>query len=189
MRRIYTRTGDKGTTDIGGGMRVEKDDVRIEANGCIDELNSVIGIVRTLMNEDDEHQNILFNIQNTLMSMMSIIATPSDKRHNNPNVFDDEITRMCEVQMDEMMDKMEDNGWFVLPGGTPVAAQLQYARALARRAERRLWTLNREDEVPADVLQFMNRLSDLFFVMARYELHKSNLPEERWRKFCYKSKL
>ena len=189
MKRIYTRTGDNGTTGIGGGIRVEKDDIRIETNGCIDELNSVIGIVRTLIKDDDEAQEILFVIQNTLMSMMSIVATPSNMRHNNPNIFDANIINVCEERMDHMMKEMEDNGWFILPGGTPVAAQLQYARALARRAERRLWTLNREDEVPTDVLQFMNRLSDLFFVMARYELHKSNLPEEKWRKFCYKTKL
>ena len=188
MKRIYTRTGDKGTTDIGGGLRVEKDDVRIEANGCIDELNSVLGIVRTMMKEDDELQPLLFNIQNTLMAMMSIVATPSDRRMDNPNVFDEGITLTCEREMDRMMNAMEDNSWFVLPGGTPLAAQLQFARAMARRAERRLWSLNREDELPQEVMQFMNRMSDLFFVMARYELHRSNIPEEKWRKFCYKRK-
>lgn len=189
MKKIYTRTGDAGTTAIGGGLRVEKDDVRIEANGCIDELNSIIGIVRSLMDDNDERQQMLYTIQNVLMSMMSIVATPSSLRKNNPNVFDDKMSERCEQWMDGMMAQMTDNGWFILPGGTPVAAQLQYARALARRAERRLWTLNREDEVPSDVMQFMNRLSDLFFVMARYDLHKSNLPEEKWKKFCYKSKL
>lgn len=189
VKRIYTRTGDKGTTDIGGGLRVDKDDVRIEANGSIDELNTVIGIVRTMIDSDDTRQPLLYNIQNTLMGLMSIVATPSDRRKDNPNIFDDDIIKTCETEMDAMMNEMEDNSWFILPGGTPVAAQLQFARAMARRAERRLWSLNREDEVPADVLQFMNRLSDLFFVMARYDIHKSNLPEEKWRKFCYKRKL
>ena len=188
MKKIYTKTGDSGTTGIYGGLRVPKDDIRIETNGCVDELNSEIGIVRTMMDEKDERQSILYEIQNELMSMMSIIATPSEIRDKNKNTFDKEITERCESCMDKMMSEMTDNGWFILPGGTPVAAHFQMARTIARRAERRMCTLDRKDPLPESIKIFMNRLSDLFFVMARYELHISNLPEEKWKEFCYKSK-
>ena len=87
-----------------------------------------------------------------------------------------------------MMLQLEDNGYFLLPGGTQISAQLQFARAVARRAERRLWTLNREDSVPADILHFINRLSDLFFVMARMEMQRQGWDEERWQAFAYKRK-
>ena len=135
MKRIYTRTGDKGMTGIHGGERVFKDDIRIEANGCIDELCS-----------------------------------------------------FCEEAMDTLMEQMEDNSSFILPGGTPVSAQLQFARTVARRAERRLWTLHKQDPLPEIILRFINRLSDLFFVMARYEMQQQNWTEEKWQSFAYKRK-
>ena len=87
-----------------------------------------------------------------------------------------------------MMPQIEDNGYFILPGGTPLAAQLQYARAAARRAERRLWTLDRTDAVPREILRFINRLSDLLFVMARFEMQRQQWQEEKWLKFSYKRK-
>lgn len=189
MKRIYTRTGDKGTTGIFGGTRVPKDDIRIEANGCIDELNVVIGVVRTMLPAEDEWQKMLYEVQMQLMAVMSQVATPSDIRDRNPNLLSDELTGKCESWMDAMMEQMEENGYFLLPGGTPVSAQLQMARVVARRAERRLWTLHRQDPLPDTVLQFLNRLSDLFFVMARFELYRNNLPEERWKEFAYKRKL
>lgn len=189
MKRIYTRTGDKGTTGIFGGTRVPKDDIRIEANGCIDELNVEIGVVRTMLPAEDEWQKMLYEVQMQLMAVMSQVATPSDIRDRNPNLLSDELTGKCESWMDAMMEQMEENGYFLLPGGTPVSAQLQMARVVARRAERRLWTLHRQDPLPDTVLQFLNRLSDLFFVMARFELYRNNLPEERWKEFAYKRKL
>ena len=186
MIKIYTRTGDAGTTGIYGGARVAKDDVRIEANGSIDELNCELGIVRTMMSADDDRQNMLFEIQNELMSMMSIVATPDEIRSHNPNSFDAGIISRLEEIIDKMTSETPDGGWFILPGGTPLSAHLQMARAMTRRAERRLWTLNREDPVPEDVMKFMNRLSDLFFTMARHELFKAGLDEEKWKKFSYK---
>ena len=90
--------------------------------------------------------------------------------------------------MDKMTDEMGPSETFVLPGGTVVSANLQLARAVARRAERRLWTLNKQDEVPAAVMRFINRLSDLFFTMARYEMYKAGDVEERWKDFLYKRK-
>ena len=168
MRKIYTRTGDKGMTGIHGGERVPKDDIRIEANGCIDELNTVIGIVRSLLPVDDVWQGLLHDIQRELMVVMSHVATPSALRDADPE----------------------------RPGsGNPnplhaaeMTVQCEQARAVARRAERRLWTLNREDSVPEDILRFINRLSDLFFVMARMEMQRQGWDEERWQAFAYKRK-
>lgn len=186
--RIYTRGGDKGRTGIHGGARVEKDDIRIEANGTLDETNAQIGVVRSLLAAEDPWQEVLGKIQRELMTVMSLVATPSALRERNPNRLPDDLTAYCEGQIDELAARLEDNGYFVLPGGTPVAAHLQLARTIVRRAERRLWTLNREDEVPAGILSFVNRLSDLFFVMARYEVFRSGDAEERWKSFLYKRK-
>lgn len=188
MRRIYTRTGDRGTTGIHGGERVPKDDIRIEANGTLDELNALIGIVRSLLPTEHEWQSLLFGIQKNLMTVMSQVATPAAKRADNPNVLLPDLVVDCEKIMDELMAQTTDNGYFILPGGTPVAAQLQYARTVARRAERRLWTLHRQDALPEAILQYLNRLSDLFFVMARYEVQQQNWTEEKWQSFAYKRK-
>lgn len=188
MRKIYTRTGDEGMTGIHGGTRVPKDDIRIEANGCLDELNTLLGIVRSMLSETDEWQTKLCYIQRSLMVVMSHVATPSAIREQNPNELPQDLDKFCEEWMDEMMLQLEDNGYFILPGGTPLAAQLQHARAVARRAERRLWTLNRTDAVPGAILRFVNRLSDLLFVLARFELQRQQWPEEKWMAFSYKRK-
>lgn len=188
MKRIYTRTGDKGTTGIHGGERVPKDDIRIEANGSLDELNALIGVVRSLLEPEHEWNGLLYDIQRNLMVVMSLVATPSAIRHNNPNTLDENIVTDIEHKLDEFSSEVEELGFFILPGGTVVSAQLQLARTVARRAERRLWTLNRKDAVPEDILKYVNRLSDLFFVMAKLEMQKQNWPEERWNLFAYKRK-
>lgn len=188
MRKIYTRTGDEGMTGIHGGERVPKDDIRIEANGCLDELNTLFGVIRSMLPETDGWQEKLYFIQRNMMIVMSHVATPSAIRDRNPNELPQELDKFCEDWMDEMMPQIEDNGYFILPGGTPLAAQLQYARAVARRTERRLWTLDRTDAVPREILRFINRLSDLLFVMARFEMQRQQWPEEKWLKFSYKRK-
>ncbi len=188
MRKIYTRTGDNGTTGIFGGERLEKDDVRIEANGTIDELNTVIGIVRSLLPEQDEWQGWLYEIQMELMACMSHVATPSIKRDENPNVLRIDMVILFEERMDVLNAAMDDNDYFILPGGTQISAQLHQARVMARRAERRLCTLHKQDPVPQALLAFLNRLSDLFFVMARYEMYRQHWTEEKWKAFGYKRK-
>lgn len=188
MRKIYTRTGDEGMTGIHGGERVPKDDIRIEANGCLDELNTLFGVIRSMLPETDGWQEKLYFIQRNMMIVMSHVATPSAIRDRNPNELPQNLDKFCEDWMDEMMPQIEDNGYFILPGGTPLAAQLQYARAVARRAERRLWTLDRTDAVPREILRFINRLSDLLFVMARFEMQRQQWQEEKWLKFSYKRK-
>lgn len=188
MRKIYTRTGDEGMTGIHGGERVPKDDIRIEANGSLDELNTLFGVIRSMLPETDGWQEKLYFIQRNMMIVMSHVATPSAIRDRNPNDLPQDLDKFCEDWMDEMMPQIEDNGYFILPGGTPLAAQLQYARAVVRRAERRLWTLDRSDAVPREILRFINRLSDLLFVMARFEMQRQQWQEEKWLKFSYKRK-
>ncbi len=186
--KIYTRGGDKGKTGINGGHRVDKDDIRIEANGTLDELNSSIGVVRAFLPQDHEWHEILFRIQHEMMVVMSQVATMSSLRENNPNEVDKNIVDYLEKEMDKLTDRMGESNYFILPGGNPVSANLHMARTIARRAERRLWTLNKKDEVPEIILKFVNRLSDLFFTMARFEMYSTGDMEEKWKKFLYKKK-
>ncbi len=186
MAKIYTRTGDRGTTGIHGGDRVAKDHPRIEANGTLDELNCQLGVVRSLLPAGDERHEGLHRLQRELMAVMSLVATPSAIRANNPNRLDPESTELCEQWIDRLLGECTQKEYFILPGGTPVAAQLQLARAVARRAERRLWTLHSLDPLPEELLRFINRLSDLLFVMARHEMQSQNLPEEIWQSYAYK---
>ena len=177
MKRIYTRTGDKGTTTIFGRTPVAKTDIRIEANGTLDELNVEIGMARTLMPDDHPWQQPLKDIQLTLMTAMSLVATPSARIAENPNTFPEDMTQETEELIDSITASHAAPEHFILPGGTAGSA---------RRAERRLWQLNDLDEVNPEILRFVNRLSDLFFVMARCEMLNAGLPEERWKAFSYK---
>lgn len=188
MKRIYTRTGDRGTTGIHGGERVEKDDIRIEANGTIDELNAVIGIIRSLLPQEHDWQKLLHHLQRELMVVMSHVATPSAIRDKNPNVLSPGLAAFCEQEMDTMTAGLKENGYFLLPGGTPVSAQLQFARTIARRAERRLWTLNLARCCSGRDSELYQSSVDLFFVMARFDMQQQDWPEERWQAFAYKTK-
>ena len=164
-----------------------KDDIRIEANGCLDELNAVIGIVRSMLAAEDGWQELLHAVQRELMVVMSHVATPSGVVNPNP-LSAAELTLRCGAG-DGCHDRPADGQRLLpLPGGTPISAQLQFARTVARRAERRLWTLHRQDPVNEDILRFINRLSDLFFVMARMEMQRQDWPEEKWQEFAYKRK-
>lgn len=185
--KVYTKSGDKGMTGLHGGQRVPKDDIRIEANGCLDELNAMIGVIRAMMDEDDPRQILYHDIQKELMVIMSHVATPADIE--NPNeMLVAELTDRMEKVMDDMMAELRDNGYFLLPGGTLLSSHLQLARTIARRAERRLWTMNATYPLDEDILKFVNRLSDLFFVEARMEMQNQNWPEEKWKHFAYKRK-
>lgn len=186
--KIYTRTGDKGRTGIHGGQRVDKDDIRIEANGCLDELNSMLGVIRAFLPNDHEWQELLFKIQSDMMIVMSHVATPSDIRDKNPNIISDDLVTFCEDKIDEMTVQVGESKYFILPGGNIISSHLQLARTICRRAERRLCTLNKSDEVTPIILQFINRLSDLLFIMARREMFRDGTEEELWKNFRYKRK-
>ncbi len=188
MRRVYTRSGDKGLTSIHGGIRVPKTDIRIEANGCLDELNVNIGTIRTSLSKNHQWQGFLRDIQMNIMAIMSIVATRGDMRGINPNSIADNLVEQTEHLIDTINSDCTPPDSFILPGGTPLASLLHQARVGARKAERRLWSLNESDEVPEVILKYINRLSDLFFVMSRWELQHSGLEEEIWKEFGYKRK-
>lgn len=188
MKRIYTRTGDRGMTAIHGGERVVKTDPRIEANGALDELNADIGVVRAMLETNSPLQPMLRETQLCLMTVMSRVATPSAKREVNPNRLPDGIVEKVEEWIDAISATTGPTEYFLLPGGTVASAFMHRARVSARRAERRLWTLNQVDEVEEAVLAYVNRLSDLIFVMARAETLSAGMAEERWKEFAYKRK-
>ncbi|MCR5575235.1 MAG: cob(I)yrinic acid a,c-diamide adenosyltransferase [Bacteroidaceae bacterium] len=165
MKKIYTKTGDEGMTSLRGGVRMPKDDVRIEANGTIDLLNALIGKLIAMPEMDEEWKPLLTKIQEELMVVMSHVATPPDK--TNPRVLHVvELTEQMERLIDELNAKSEGPAGFILPGGSLAKAEIHIARTIARQAERRLWTVNRHYPVNPDILRFMNRLSDFFFALA-----------------------
>ena len=161
MNQIYTKTGDEGTTSLREGMRVSKDDPRIEANGQIDQLNALLGIVRSML-DDEESKQLIHAVQRELMTVMSHIATPDG--HDNPRKLHCvEIT----AQLEQAIDAVNFQGGFVIPGGgSPLAAFIHLARTQARTVERRLWSLHREHPLDAPIMVMMNRLSDYLFVLA-----------------------
>lgn len=188
MARIVTKTGDQGTTGIFGGARVPKDDLRIEANGTMDELNAHLGVIRALMPQDDSRHSFVGQLQMQIMQMMSLIATPSSHRDQNPNHFDPVWLADLEAETSRLMAELPSRGDFILPGGTLLSAQIQLARTVCRRAERRLWSLERIDPLPQGLVVWVNRLSDYLFVLAKWEMNQQGWPEEVWQSFSYKRK-
>ena len=176
MKQLYTKTGDSGETSLRGGVRVSKNDLRIEANGEIDMLNSLLGLFA-------ERSPLLTDIQRELMVVMSHVATPVGKA-NPKQLHVVELTERLEKLVDEVQAKTTSSRHFILPGGTPLSAHLQWARTVCRRAERRLWTLHREEPLNPDILKFVNRLSDGLFAMARDEMERAGVPEEEFTGGC-----
>ena len=188
MALIVTKTGDRGTTGIFGGERVPKDNIRIEANGTLDELNAHLGLIRSYLALEDPRHSFIGQVQMQIMQAMSLVATRSERRAENPNNFDLAWLSALEEETARLMSELSENGFFILPGGTPLSAQMQLARTVARRAERRLWTLDREDPLPEGLIPWVNRMSDWLFVLAKWEMQQQNWPEERWQAFSYKRK-
>ena len=181
---ISTRGGDKGQTHVGGGGRVSKDDVRIECLGELDEACSVFGLLRCKLDASQDWDAGLQRIQTELMNLMGHVATPSDAPRRPQIPLPTESVVWLEQWMQEIENTLPDaTEYFLLPGGNEVAALCHLARTVIRRAERRLVSLNKIDPVEASILQFVNRLSDLCFKLARQELHRKGLTEERWRLF------
>ena len=189
--KIYTRKGDTGKTGVFGGKREYKDSARIECNGALDEANSTIGLLRAKLENDHEWQTNLHKIQKDLMDMMSHLARPSDSKKENPNPRPKDGADFCEQWMDEMEANISSpSDYFLLPGGNEISALCHVCRTQIRRGERRLVTLMHEDpeSVEEYVIAYVNRLSDLFFTMARAEMDKAGVAEEKWQLFLYKRK-
>jgi cob(I)alamin adenosyltransferase len=180
LTRIYTKTGDEGMTGLGGGQRVPKDSQRVETYGTVDELNSQIGVAHAT-GLCDRLAAELPLIQNELFDLGSDLATPavSQARHPVPTVEPRHIEKL-ERLIDELNEIVGPLANFLLPGGSPGAAQLHVARTICRRAERAATTLARDEDLGPTVLPYLNRLSDALFVMARFENHERGVSEPLW---------
>lgn len=168
LNRIYTRTGDKGSTRLATGEPVSKASLRVEAYGGVDETNACIGLVR--LHADAELDALLSRIQNDLFDLGADLATPDapDLKFEPLRILDSQVERL-EREIDQLNAELSPLNSFVLPAGTPAAAHLHLARTVCRRAERTLVALMAEDEtVSAAALKYLNRLSDLLFVAARW---------------------
>ena len=169
LNKIYTKTGDDGTTGLVRGPRRSKADLRIEVFGTIDETNSLIGLARTGTQSMPKVDTILARVQNDLFDVGSDLATPGEDGPDEKSLRITAVqTEWLEKQIDHFNDGLAPLTSFVLPGGTPLAAQLHMARTVTRRAERLVVALIAEEsDVNAEVLRYVNRLSDLLFVLAR----------------------
>ncbi len=178
--KIYTKTGDDGTTGLFGGGRVAKDSSRIEAYGTVDELNSVIGVARATIS-DTALTNLLERIQQNLFVLGADLATPLDARSNYaiPRI-DEKDVRELEIAIDENEAHLTPLKRFILPGGSQAAANLHLARTVCRRAERLIVALSREQEIGSSDIVFLNRLSDLLFVLARRANQLSGVDDVEW---------
>lgn len=180
ITRVYTRTGDDGTTALGAGSRVAKDTLRIEAYGTVDETNSVLGAVRAA-SPAPRLDSMLARIQNELFHLGSDLCVPeADKARMPVPTIEPRHVDALERDIDALQEDLEPLTNFVLPGGTPAAAQLHVARTVCRRAERRLVTLSRSEAVGPEAVRYLNRLSDLLFVMARWDNHAHGVPDVTW---------
>lgn len=185
--KIYTKKGDKGTTGLFGGSRVPKDDVRVECIGTLDEANSTIGLLRVKLGSDHPWQANLHTIQKDLMDMMSHLARPSTATKVNTNPMPVEGASFCEQWIDELEAQMTSpSDYFLLPGGNELSALCHVVRTQMRRGERTLVSLMHTDEVHEAIPAYINRLSDLFFTLARAEMDKAGVAEEKWQLFLYK---
>lgn len=187
--KIYTKKGDKGTTALFGGQRVDKDDTRVNCYGTFDEVNSTIGLLRAKLGNDHPWQPNLHRIQKDLMDMMSHLARPSDCKKENSNPKPVDGAAFCEQWIDQLESAMTTaSDYFLLPGGNEISALCHVVRTQMRRGERLLVTLMKVDEVEDWISAYINRLSDLFFILARAEMDKAGLAEEKWQLFLYKRK-
>jgi len=175
LARIYTRTGDDGTTGLIGGERVFKNSLRIEALGALDELNALIGVARALKLPERVDQ-ILRMIQDHLFMLGTEIATPAAERRPETAV-DLEAVQMLEEAIDFYEAKLTPLHKFILPGGGKAGAVLHLARAVARRAERQCVALSRSEEINMQLVSYLNRLSDLCFVIARFVNQHESVAE------------
>jgi cob(I)alamin adenosyltransferase len=185
LTRIYTRTGDDGTTGLVGGQRVKKNALRIETYGTVDELSSAIGLARTALAEHAharaaELDRWLAWTQDTLFNLGSDLATlPSDRWEGMPLIVPEDASAL-ERAIDLAQHDLEPLANFVLPGGSYPGAYLHLARTIARRAERLLVTLSQNEPISEDVLQYVNRLSDALFVWSRWINAALGKPEHTW---------
>ncbi|PJC36729.1 ATP:cob(I)alamin adenosyltransferase [Candidatus Peregrinibacteria bacterium CG_4_9_14_0_2_um_filter_53_11] len=189
MSKIYTKTGDDGTTGLLGGGRVGKDDPRMEVIGTLDELNASLGIAHRSVTESLSRHH-LENLQRELFDLGAILADPTTHTGVEAMPAENAVegrprptlpsSSWIEDVIDELSGDLPPLAQFILPGGRPGAANLHLSRTICRRLERQLTTFHKATPQPADLLAYINRLSDLLFVMARWENFQRNEPERYW---------
>lgn len=180
ITKVYTKTGDKGETSLGGGQRVSKDSIRIQAYGTVDELNSYIGVAIAFGLDKDLSDKLLV-IQNELFHLGSDLCfTEEDKIKFSIPLIQKKHVDVLEKIMDDFSEQLQPLENFILPGGTIGASHLHVARTICRRAERETITLSKQESIGEFVIKYLNRLSDTLFVMARYENFKKSYTDIYW---------
>jgi ATP:cob(I)alamin adenosyltransferase len=181
MSKIYTRTGDKGTTSLVGGKRVSKSDPRLDAYGTVDELNSFIGLMLSVMDEKAESRENIQWIQKKLFNIGGCLATDtaSFELPDSCKILVADVERM-EKMIDAAQEGLPEQRSFILPGGTQAASYAHVARTVCRRAERLIIALPNDATAPSELLQFINRLSDYLFVLARRINFFAGVNENIW---------
>ena len=162
--KIYTKTGDKGQTSLYDGTRVDKDNIRVESYGTLDELNSYIGLCTNYANDEDK--KILRDIQIKLFSISAELATKEEGKYKN-KVSEDDIKNLEEI-IDSYIKKIDKMDAFIVPGTSLISANLHIARTICRKSERRIWTLSKVENVNPLLLKYINRLSDVLYAIARF---------------------
>lgn len=180
--KIYTKTGDKGETSLFGGERVQKNNQRINAYGTIDELNAFIGFAITEI-KSSEIKEVLLDLQNKLFTVGSDLATPDTEKNKKLGISrtQQEFIDKAESDIDKFNGQLEELRNFILPGGSKGSAILHICRTICRRAEREVVALKNSEKVNENIIVFLNRISDLFFVLSRYENKVSNQPDTIWK--------
>jgi cob(I)alamin adenosyltransferase len=178
--RVYTKTGDDGTSGLIGGTRVEKFDLRLEAYGTVDELNSWIGLICS-QKIDQTARELLLKVQNNLFVIGARLATDLSKADLSERLplKPEDITQL-ENEMDRLLDLLPPMEHFVLPGGSNAVSYCHLARTVCRRAERRVCQLAKEVSIPIDLIKYLNRLSDYLFVLSRKVAVDENVDEVQW---------
>lgn len=181
--RLYTRTGDDGTTSLVGGARAPKDSLRLEAYGTVDELNSWLGLLAASPDLPADRRDMLRRIQNRLFDIGASLATGPDSEWQ-PAPLPQTSVEAIETDIDTIDAGLPVLRQFILPGGAPAAARANIARTVARRAERRIISLSRHEAVDPAIIRYINRLSDLLFALAREININTQNPEIFWQKDC-----
>jgi cob(I)alamin adenosyltransferase len=177
--KIYTRTGDDGTTSLSGGKRVSKFHIRVEAYGSVDELIAWIGTIRSYP-ENNSKKDFLVHIQDQLMRCAAELSSAGENRKGRSYLPDQEIVSKLEIEIDEMEKLLPPLTNFILPGGNIAASNTNVARCVCRRAERKVLKLNETEKVPQIILQFLNRLSDYLFVLTRSISQETGNEDIKW---------
>ena len=184
ITKVYTKTGDKGETSIIGGIRVKKSCERLEAYGTVDELSSHLGLLASML-PDGEDKDLIIRIQNNLFSVCSNLATDQSQTplYDSAKLPDGEIEDL-EQEVDKIMKLLPERQGFILPGGTQPAAQAHVCRTVCRRAERRIVALSEVAQISPETQQYINRLSDYLFVLAKKINFNAGMSEIIWQKVC-----